>query len=140
VADVRGVDKLLAMGTGQLETVIFKFAVLIAAKGLKATDVSPEEGETKFQRRKRLERIGQQIRETKDTESGSTGLSAAPAEAGKRDRAQLSVDDYLGRQLKRAKNQMRWGFCLSRVERAAAAATRARNAHVLFPLYVTYSR
>ena len=37
-------------------------------------------------------------------------------------------------------SKMRWGFCLSRVERAAAAATRARNAHVLFPLYVTYSR
>ena len=36
--------------------------------------------------------------------------------------------------------KMRWGFYLSRVERAAAAATRARNAHVLFPLYVTYSR
>lgn len=31
-------------------------------------------------------------------------------------------------------SKMRWGFCLSRVERAAAAATRARNAHVLFPL------
>ena len=104
VAAVQGVDKLLEKGESQVDTILFKFATRLAEKGLKAKDVAPAASESKFQRMKRLERVAREIQEVQPVVRGSAGLSAATAEAGKR--PPQSTEEYIGRQVKRAKNQV----------------------------------